>query len=345
MILLAAFLSCLTAFLSFLAADAMRRHSARLGFTDQPNHRSSHTTSTARAGGVGFALVVPMAIACGTVLYPPPDPTAQSAVLIGALALALIGLADDRWALPPLIRLLAHCAAAIGVTSTGVVIREIPLPWGAAYELGMLAVPATVVWMVALTNVYNFMDGIDGLAASQGIVAASAIGALAACTGRPDVALAMGVLAAGICGFLILNWSPARIFMGDVGSTFLGFMFGAWAAMSSGSHGASIPFFAWAAVLSPFLLDATWTLGRRALRGEQLYQPHRTHLYQQLVSSGWSHARTTLLYTTIGVWASALTLVHYCLQVLPVSIYLPALALPLGIPFVAVAAALRRRAS
>jgi UDP-N-acetylmuramyl pentapeptide phosphotransferase/UDP-N-acetylglucosamine-1-phosphate transferase len=121
----------------------------------------------------------------------------------------------------------------------------------------------------------------------------------------------MTILAAGAAGFLALNWPPARIFMGDVGSTFLGFSFGAWAlvAMPGGSGG--LPPLLWIVALFPFLFDGTYTLLRRMLRGEPFYRAHRSHLYQRLVQAGWTHRRTTLLYATLAAWSSMWMLLHY----------------------------------
>jgi UDP-N-acetylmuramyl pentapeptide phosphotransferase/UDP-N-acetylglucosamine-1-phosphate transferase len=325
----------LTAALSWLAADVMRRYSARLGLTDLPNDRSSHTTSRPRAGGIGFAFVVPAAIIAAMAAYPPADPRAHAAVMTGAIVMALVGLADDRWTLSPFLRLAVQCAAAMGVIAGGAVIREIALPGAGAIAIGPLAVPVTLIWIVGLTNIYNFMDGIDGIAACQAIVTGVSIAALAACVARPDVAFAMAALAAGVAGFLVLNWPPARIFMGDVGSTFLGFFFAAFAAMTSGSAGSEVPLLPWLAVLSPFLVDATWTLLRRAARGEQVYQAHRTHAYQRLVASGWSHANTTGLYAALAGWAGMLGVLYYCLKMLPASVYVAGFTLPLFVPFLA----------
>ncbi len=334
MMLYAFLLTIGCALLSYAAAELMRRQAVRLGFTDLPNARSLHVESTPRGGGVGFAFVVPAAIACSMLLLGTPERAPQAVLLTAACALALVSLADDRWGLPQLVRLLAQFGAALVVVSAGIVIREITIPGAGTYSLGAVAIPATLAWIVFLTNIYNFMDGIDGLAASQAIVAAFAMSALAGCVGRPDLAIALSVLAAGVCGFLALNWPPARIFMGDVGSTFLGFLFAGWAVLTGGKAEDPLPFIAWVAVLSPFLFDACFTLVRRALRGEPIHQAHRTHLYQQLVRGGWSHARTTSLYAALAISASVLVVLYYCLQLLPTSVFLPAVLLPSTIPLI-----------
>ena len=327
-------LAAVTGVLSFVAADVMRRHSARLGFTDLPNERSLHTRSTPRAGGVGFAVLVPVVTACGLVAAGGGVGERQGVLLLSASALALVGLADDRWNLPPMVRLLAQCGAALAAVSAGVVIRNVELPDGGIASTGPFAIPLTVLWLVGLTNIYNFMDGIDGLAGTQAVVAAVAMAMLAACLGHPDLALAMGVLAGGVTGFLVLNWPPARVFMGDVGSTFLGFTFAGWAVLSASQSPRPVPLAAWMAVLSPFLFDATVTLFRRLWRRERIHQAHRTHFYQRLVEHGWSHGRTTVFYGGLAAAAGWLALAGFCLRIFPLPLLSIAVALPLLIPLV-----------
>ena len=130
----------------------------------------------------------------------------------------------------------------------------------------------------------------------------------------------------------MLNWPPARIFMGDVGSTFLGFTFAGWAVLSGGTRDGLVPFVAWIAVLSPFLFDAMLTMTRRVVRGERLYQAHRQHLYQRLVRHGWSHAAVALLYIALASAAGAVTIVHYAARPLPAALFLALLASLLAIP-------------
>jgi Fuc2NAc and GlcNAc transferase len=275
------------------------RYSVVLGFTDVPNDRSLHTKSTPWAGGLGFALTVPALTAVAINVRSGGVQAPIAALLAATLGLALVGLADDRWNIPAALRLVAQTAAAAVVVS----VVGIPLP----HAVGMAV---AIVTIVAITNIYNFMDGIDGLAASQAVVAASAIAIVAARAGRTDVAVGMTMLAAGAAGFLGLNWPPARIFMGDVGSTFLGFSFGAWALVAmTGARGRLTPL-VWIAALFPFLFDGTYTLLRRVLRREPFYQAHRSHLYQRLVQAGWTHRKTTLLYATLAAWSSVWTVLH-----------------------------------
>ena len=304
-------LAATAAAVSFAAAELMRRTSPRLGFTDAPNARSSHTAPTPRAGGVGFAFAVPalaaIALSAGGASIDSP----ARVLLAASVALAAVGLADDRWGLPAGVRLVAQLAAAIAVAAAGGVLREIAVPGVFTLPLGPLAVPVTVAWLVGVTNIYNFMDGIDGIAGTQAIVAAGSLAVIAICAGHVALAAALLVLCGGVAGFLPLNVPPARVFMGDVGSTFLGFSMAGWSVL--GTHLAPpVPLVAWVAGLSPFLFDSLATLARRLWRGERIHEAHRTHMYQRLVAGGWSHGRTTLLYGSVAAVSSAFAIAACC---------------------------------
>lgn len=310
-------------------ADALRRQSVRLGFTDPPNWRSSHTVETPRAGGLGFAVMVPIATMLAWRITGTTAPAAATTVLAAAVAVALVGLADDRWRLPASLRFVAQSLGAIAVISAGGVVHDVAVPGGNVLALGPLAIPATFLWIVGVTNIYNFMDGIDGIAAAQGVIAAISLGLLSYAMGRYDVASAMAMLSAGLMGFMPLNWPPARMFMGDVGSTFVGFLFAGLAVLPAPAGKAAMPFAVWLIVLSPFLFDATVTLFRRAILREPLLQAHRTHLYQRLVAGGWTHRQTTMLYASVAAWAGALSVFHYAIDSSRPWLYLLGVLLPL----------------
>jgi len=332
-------LGALSAGFSFLGAAAMRRYSGRLGFTDEPNERSLHSIPTPRAGGIGFAIAVPLLTALGLTRVNGAIAPPEAALLAAAVLLALVGLADDRWRLPAGVRLAAQVAAAVAVMAAGGTIQRLAAPGLFDIDLGSWAGPITFVWLVALTNIYNFMDGIDGLAAVQAIVAAAALAVVSSCLGHDDLALGYLILCAGAAGFLILNRPPARVFMGDVGSTFLGFTLAGWAALGT-VRSPSVPVLASIAVLSPFLFDSLITLLRRVLRGERVSQAHRSHMYQRLVARGWTHGRTTALYGALAAIAGVLVIATWCFARTSAVFLLAALAVPIVIPVI-----LKRRGS
>lgn len=266
----------------------VRRYAER-ALLDAPNARSSHTNPTPRGGGLAIVIVVLAgiaALAAAGVL----DARLAAGIGGGGALVAGIGWLDDHGHVAARWRALAQAAAAawalawIGAPAalrTG--IGELPLgPLG--FVLSLLG----IVW---LTNLYNFMDGIDGIAGGEGVAAGVVGGILLLLAGAPGLALLALLAGAACAGFLVWNWAPARIFMGDVGSGFLGFVFGA-AAVASERAGA-VPLLAWVVLLGVFVFDATVTLVRRVTRGERWYDAHRSHAYQRAVQAGHSHARVS----------------------------------------------------
>lgn len=238
---------------------------------DRPNERSLHAQPTPRSGG--------LAIMAGTLaafaLLPAPMVLAAP-----AFALACVSLADDWRGLPIAARFLAHASAAavfVGLTLG-------TLPWWMQIVLAL-----AVMWM---TNLYNFMDGSDGLAGGMSVFGFGFLGLAAHLAGDPTIALTGFCIASAALAFLVYNFHPARIFMGDAGSVPLGFMAAALGLL--GWQRDLWPLWYPAAVFSPFIVDASATLARRFLRGERFWKAHRSHYYQRLVQMGWGHRRTAL---------------------------------------------------
>lgn len=273
---------------SGLLTRAARRFALARGVLDVPNARSSHERPTPRGGGIAIVLATVSALgvlaAVGVV-----KPDLLLALTGGGLAVASVGLIDDRHPLPAWVRLIVHIAAAIwalfwlGRGSDGVVLQV----------LNVLA----IVWVL---NLYNFMDGIDGIAASEGIfVSWGGGGLLLALGGGLGVAAAAFAFGAACGGFLIWNWPPAKIFMGDVGSGYLGYVIAVLALASS--HVNPVSLWVWLILGGAFFVDATVTLIRRTLRGDRVYQAHRSHAYQWLARRWGSHKRVTLTVLALNV--------------------------------------------
>jgi UDP-N-acetylmuramyl pentapeptide phosphotransferase/UDP-N-acetylglucosamine-1-phosphate transferase len=247
---------------------------------DHPNQRSLHTTPIPLTGGLGVVAGVAMGWAAA-------GGTLPVALWGGAALLAVLSFADDRYGLPISVRFLAHITAAVWLVAA---VGADWNPW-----LWPLAV-AAIVWM---TNLYNFMDGSDGLAGGMALFGFGFFAIAAATHGQPDLALATLTVAAAALGFLVFNLPPARVFMGDAGSISLGFL-----AAGFGMLGAVRDVWpVWFPVLVflPFIVDATVTLLRRGLRGEKVWHAHKEHYYQRLIRMGWSHRQTALVeYALMG---------------------------------------------
>jgi Fuc2NAc and GlcNAc transferase len=290
---------------AWLITGAVRRYTVTHGVLDIPNARSSHTLPTPRGGGLAIVGVV----LAGTVTAWIAGAVAgrlAAAVLGGGLAVAGIGWADDHGGVARRIRAAVHivaacCAVALlggfGSLDTGV----------GSVEFGLLGSALAVIAITWLINLYNFMDGIDGIAGGEALIAGLAGGLLALRAGTTGIALIAFLTAGASLGFLLWNWAPARIFMGDVGSSFLGFVFGV-AAIASERSGA-VPLLVWVILLGVFIFDATVTLLRRMLRGERWYVAHRSHAYQRAVQSGWSHAQVSGAVLAVNAALAALAAV------------------------------------
>jgi Fuc2NAc and GlcNAc transferase len=258
---------------------------------DVPNARSSHTVPTPRGGGAAIVAGF-MAISILTRNAPSPCPPELFWALLGGGGLvAAIGLADDHRHVAARWRLLAHFIAAAGIV---LLASSTKLP----HELFILSAAVETLFLVWMVNLYNFMDGIDGLASIEAVCVCGGGALIQAMNGGvPGVCALSLLLAAAAAGFLPWNWPRARIFMGDVGSGFLGLAIGTFALFS---RPWSASFWSWVILAGVFVGDATFTLARRALAGERLYEAHRDHAYQH-AARRWGHPRVTLAVAVINI--------------------------------------------
>lgn len=311
--------------LAALATGALRRVALRRGLLDHPNARSSHSTPTPRGGGLSIAAVW-LAWTAASAFVAGADPVAAAGIGIGAALVAAVGFADDHRHVPAAIRFAVHVVAvaiavwALGGVALGALDRSVAHGFVQAFAV------VACVWFV---NLFNFMDGIDGIAASESATVSLGAAWLTWLLDGPAwLTTSWLVLAGGSVGFLAHNWPPARIFMGDVGSGFLGFAIGALLVASTHVAGFTV----WTALIlvAAFSADATVTLVRRAARGEKWYAAHRSHAYQHLARRWRSHRTVTLLFIaldacillpvaflstavpTSGPWLAAITLVVLC---------------------------------
>ena len=260
---------------------------SRFHVLDRPNHRSLHRDPTPRSGGLAFLTAIALvggALSLIVGQFPLPG-----WVVAGGVLLAVVGWADDLTSLSPAVRLAVQGLAALLVVAAGLVPATLALPGIGITLPWPVALPLTLGFVVWMTNLYNFMDGMDGLAGSMGVIGFSTLALLGLLAGDVPFALGNGVVAAAVAGFLVWNLPPARIFMGDAGSLVLGYL--AAAMILWGDARGLFPLLAGLLLFSPFIVDATLTLIRRALRGERVWEAHREHLYQRRVRAGRRHGQ------------------------------------------------------
>jgi Fuc2NAc and GlcNAc transferase len=299
------FIVC-AAILSWLLASRVRLY-ALDRLLDIPNERSSHSSPTPRGGGLAIAVTTLGGIILAAMWHWISWDLAI-ALTGGGLMIAGVGWIDDHRDLPALTRF------AVQFMSAGWAIFWLgglkSLSLGAAVlDLGVVGTVLGFVGIVWAINLYNFVDGIDGLAAGEAISTGVIGGLLLLFTGNSGLAMVAFLIAAANAGFITLNWAPAKLFMGDVGSGLLGYLF-AVLAIASENAGA-VPLLLWVLLLGAFVFDATVTLCRRIAHGERWYHAHHSHAYQRMVQAGRSHATVSSMILAINVVLAVLAIIAW----------------------------------
>ncbi|MDD2101075.1 MraY family glycosyltransferase [Pseudomonas putida] len=283
---------------SFLLTGALRRYALARSIIDVPNARSSHTIPTPRGGGVAIVLTFLASLPFFGVLE--LVPWQQLVAIGGAGALvAVIGFMDDHGHIAARWRLLGHFGAAIWLLAWLGGLPPVTL-FGMSLNLYWFGNLLAAFYLVWLLNLYNFMDGIDGIASIEALCACLGACLLYWMSGAPQLVWGPLMLAVAVIGFLYWNFPPARIFMGDAGSGFLGIVLG---GLSLQAAWASQEFlWAWLILLGVFIVDATYTLIRRLLRGDKVYEAHRSHAYQYASRRFGKHLPVTLAVGAINLF-------------------------------------------
>jgi UDP-N-acetylmuramyl pentapeptide phosphotransferase/UDP-N-acetylglucosamine-1-phosphate transferase len=266
---------------------------------DHPNERSLHSAPMPRTGGLAILGGLTLGFLAGYALEWPAAALGTKAeagiwILGVTFIVGAVSFWDDRAGLSPGFRLTVQTLAAAGVVGGGgMVMTAVAVPFLGSLSLGWFAVPVTILFLVWMANLYNFMDGMDGFAGGMTVLGYGFLGCIAWNGGHTFIMVLAFLIAASAAGFLVFNLPPARIFMGDVGSVPLGFLAAALTVMGTrdGLFDIWVPLL----VFSPFVADATVTLARRLMKGEKVWHAHRKHYYQRLVLAGWGHRRTVMV--------------------------------------------------
>ena len=290
-------------FASLFLTELIRRYALKKNLLDTPNERSSHSIVTPRGGGLSIAIIFLIAVGFSSLV-----PINLIFTVIGSgLLIAGIGFWDDHKHILAKWRLLSHFIAVSWVLYWLGALPEFQF-LGFSINAGWIGMVITAFFLVWLINLFNFMDGIDGIAASEAIFVACGGAYFSWVNGFESLSFIALILAAATMGFLILNWSPAKIFMGDVGSSFLGLMLGIIAYVNVIEGGLA---WVWFILLAVFLVDSGVTLLRRIVNGDKWYEAHCSHAYQYAARK-WGHKKTTIRIIMVNLfWLFPLAVISH----------------------------------
>lgn len=287
---------------SWWMSGRLSNRNSTLYLLDHPNQRSLHSTPTPRTGGIailGGLVLGLLGIGAVGLMKSGQGVDGVAAwwspawIITLSVVLAAVSFLDDRRGLPVWGRFCVQIVlASLLVVGGEMAVNKVAVPLVGTWDLGPLSIVASIVFLVWMTNIYNFMDGMDGFAGGMTIVGGLSLASVLWTTQHEVMALLPLFLAGSSAGFLVHNFPPAKIFMGDVGSVPIGFIFGGlilWGCRQ-GVFDIWVP----VVIFSPFIMDATVTIIRRTVNGEKPWEAHRTHYYQRLVLSGWGHRKTVL---------------------------------------------------
>ena len=280
--------------LSYLGVWIIRRYAERRQLLDHPNERSSHSLPTPRGGGLAIVLLVTGA---GLWFVNEASLSRNLVFIVCGAVVAFLGWRDDTHSLSPRVRFAVQGLVAVASIWGLGYFKSVTIPMFGELQLGTVGIIITFLWIIGLTNAYNFMDGIDGMAG--GVAFAAGIGWMELTANisylqNSFVYWVAFAIAAGSLGFLGHNWNPAKIFMGDVASTFLGYTFAVLPLMAANQEGDALML--GTLLMWTIIMDAGVTFIRRALKREDVFAAHRLHLYQRLVIGGYSHGWISAMY-------------------------------------------------
>jgi UDP-GlcNAc:undecaprenyl-phosphate GlcNAc-1-phosphate transferase len=292
----------------------VKRFAIRVGAVDAPNQRKVHTRIMPRLGGLAIYLAFVGAFSVALPLMEGYKPHVIWGLLIGGTIVTIVGALDDRFDLLPKWKLLGQIAAASVVVSFGLKVDFINMPFGEGTQMGWLSIPLTIFWIVGVTNAINLIDGLDGLAAGVSAIATGTIFVLALIMGSVTVALLSAVLLGSILGFLVFNFHPAKIFMGDSGALFLGFSLATLSVLGF-KQATLISFVVPIFILGVPLSDTFFAIVRRTLNKTPISAADKNHLHHCLLGLGLSHRNSVLvIYGIAAMFALSAILLSTVVQ-------------------------------
>lgn len=276
--------------ISTIATPLVKKLAIKIGAVDQPDERKVHVKLMPRLGG----LAIFVSFLIGFLLFFPGEEKAWP-IILGALIIVITGVIDDMKGVSPKVKMLGQLLAAIAVVAGGIQIEYVTLPFSGRIEFEFLAIPITIIWILAITNAINLIDGLDGLAAGVSSIALITISGLAITMGNDVTALIGMMLLGSTVGFLFYNFHPAKIFMGDTGSLFLGYMISVISIMGLYKNVTLFSLIVPIIILAVPIIDTLFAIIRRVVNKKPLSAPDKYHLHHRLLRLGFSHKQSVLL--------------------------------------------------
>jgi UDP-GlcNAc:undecaprenyl-phosphate GlcNAc-1-phosphate transferase len=281
--------------IAYFSTPLVIRLAHRLGAIDQPDQRKVHQTAMPRMGGLAIFLAFMLCMLLGVKVSGP-----YTGIMIGAAIIFMVGLLDDIYQLSAWVKLAGQIVATAVAIYFGVVIHFVSNPFDGMLALGYLSIPLTLFWIVGISNAINLIDGLDGLAAGVAGIAGVTMGFAALMQGQSMTAMVAFVLVAAILGFLPYNFHPARTFMGDCGSNFLGFILACLAVTGVAKSTAVISLIIPIVILGIPIFDTFFAIFRRIYKKTPIFMPDKDHLHHRLLLMGYSHRTTVLIIYAIS---------------------------------------------
>ncbi|MEE9555105.1 MAG: MraY family glycosyltransferase [candidate division Zixibacteria bacterium] len=295
--------SFLSAYLTFLLIPPIKAFCEKRGITDKPGPRKIHSYPIPRLGGVSFVIAFTVSVWLGFIANSRlwfDNWVGVTGILLGGIVIFVLGLLDDLKNLSPVIKFSWQIFAALIPILCGVRMEFLNIPYYEVINLGFWGIPLSVLWIVAITNTFNLLDGLDGLASGIGAISALTFVVLGASLNLPLASLlAAGIL--GVCvGFIKFNFYPAQIFMGDSGALFIGYILGVLSLLWPKSYASLVMFVPLLALGLP-IIEVLTTTFRRLLTGKKIYVADKRHLFHYLLESGFSHAGVVIFFYIISL--------------------------------------------